>query len=150
MTKIYAPQVGNSLWIPVPSFDNPHLGVVIGIKNYSEILMVHITSHRGWCTEDTEDILFPSHHPALSHRSYVRYSNPTLTSASEFNRWANNHRLGPSKDFSYALIQRFQCSLLHSDDVPIGIHRTAQEIIPCMKCSSGNLYVDCCGKSRKL
>lgn len=148
MTGIHVPSLGRALWIPVPSYAEPHIGVVIGLTNFREILLVHITSCKGtfreW--EDPYTVLLPGDSPSITKRSYVKYSNPTIISSRTYSDWATNPRLGIATSFSLELVHTLQCNLLMCDDAPIGILQKATTMISCMKCNSGKLFVACCGQ----
>lgn len=144
MSSIHIPSLSNSLWIPIPG-KKPHLAVVIATdSSHTNALLLVISTPKSRTKETPMLYLFPSDHSALSHKSYVRFHSPVLASASDYNRWANDRKLGGARDdFSMTLVHSFQRGFMNCPNVAEKYTNFATRHMVCAGCSAGNLYIKC-------
>jgi len=149
VNPIYTPSIGNTLWIPTTK--GPHLAVVIATtKAHNHSLLITLSTLKRTTKEEPLLILTKQDHPSLSHNTFVKYRKPVLASVTDFHKWASDKSLGGMRSgFSMNYIHTFQRGLMSSPNVAQKFKDFASVNMVCAGCSSGDLFMNCCGQVLK-
>ncbi len=101
--------IGQVFWLPDDGGSRTHLNFIIaGISDEGTVLLVNMTSFRGFSDEDITCILHKGDHESIRHDSWIRYQSAREEQADFLIKIISNGELRSASQLSPVILKKIQ------------------------------------------